>query len=362
MPTRFPQHSDKTVLILYTGGTIGMREGPHGLAPAGDFAARLDRMLATLPAERRRALPDIEVISYATPVDSSSVTPLDWQTLADDIRPRCARHAGIVVVHGTDTLSWTSASLSLQLRRPGCPVIVTGAMAPLEAPNSDALENLEGALRFAALPPPVRLDDVAIYFAGRLLRGSRATKWHASAADAFTSPGTPPLGDYHDGPRLLAESAVAAHEPDATTRALLDRTPTNYRRINQGEIVRIVLWPGMAAWQLSAWLEDSRVEGALLQLWGAGNIADDPALIEVLERAVAQGKLIVAVSQCLYGSVSPGTYAAGHALARAGVLPGGDMPPEAAFAKLAHLVAMPLDSATRRQAFITPWVGESGAD
>lgn len=346
---------DLPVRVIYTGGTIGMLPGADGLAPGGDFTARLEKALATLPTDRRRALPARAVHSYSRLIDSSAVTPLDWHTLAEDIRAHRADYAGVVVVHGTDTLSWTAASLALQLRTPGFPVIVTGAMQPLEASGSDALDNLEGALRFAAAPG---LDGVAVYFAGRLLHGARATKEHASAADAFASPNVPALGEYQGAPRLFASPRNTAAGPDADVVRLLARAPADYGQVNQGGVARIVLWPGMAAWQLSAWLEDSRVAGALLELWGAGNIADDPALLEVLRRAGDQGKLMAAVSQCPRGSVAMGAYAAGQGLDQAGVLSGADMTPEAVYTKLVHLLALPLDSAARRRLFVTSWAGE----
>ncbi|WP_311945664.1 asparaginase [Halomonas piscis] len=346
------------VRVIYTGGTVGMLPGAGGLAPGGDFAARLEKALATLPADRRRTLPARRVHSYSRLIDSSAVTPLDWHALAEDIRAHRTGYAGVVVVHGTDTLSWTAASLALQLRAPGLPVIVTGAMQPLEASGSDALGNLEGALRFAAEPG---LDGVAVYFAGRLLHGARATKEHASAADAFASPNAPALGDYRGAPRLFTSSpgmATNAAEPDDEIDNLLTRASADYERVSRGEVARIVLWPGIAAWQLSAWLEDSRVTGALLELWGAGNMADDPALRAVLERAGNRGKLMAAVSQCPRGSVAMGAYAAGQGLEQAGVLSGADMTPEAVYTKLVHLLALPLDNAARRRLFAACWAGE----
>ncbi|MDN6297359.1 MAG: asparaginase [Halomonas sp.] len=347
---RLSANTTLPVLIIYTGGTIGMQTGPQGLTPGGDFATRMQCALATLPAGKRQLLPDVDVISYSPLIDSSATTPLDWQTLADDIRARHADYAGVVVVHGTDTLSWTASSLAFQLRELERPIIVTGAMHPLETPGSDALDNLYGALRFAMEPAPA---GVAVYFAGRLLHGARATKQHASANDAFISPNAPPLGECLNGPLARKPLAPAVKEVLPT-----DHTPADYRRVAQGEVIRIALWPGMAAWQLDAWLNDSRVKGALLQLWGAGNMADDPALIDVLKQANDQGKLIAAVSQCPHGSVDMSAYAAAQGLVQAGVLSGADMTPEAAYTKLVHLLALPLDNATRRAAFMTSLAGE----
>lgn len=343
-----------SVLVIYTGGTIGMQASPNGLTPGGDFAARMQRTLATLPAEKRRRLPAVDVISYSPLIDSSATTPLDWQILADDIRARHADYAGVVVVHGTDTLSWTAASLAFQLSSISRPVIVTGAMHPLEAPNSDARDNLYGALRFAMTPAPA---GVAVYFAGRLLHGARTTKQHASANDAFISPNAPALGECQDEPRIYASCHKRRTSGGSETQPV-ECTHVDYRRVAQGEVVRLALWPGMAAWQLETWLNDSRVKGALLQLWGAGNMADDPALINALKQAGEQGKLVAAVSQCPSGSVDMSTYAAGGDLAQAGVLAGADMTPEAAYTKLVHLLALPLDYAKRRAAFMASLAGE----
>ncbi len=132
----------------------------------------------------------------------------------------------------------------------------------------------------------------------------------------------------------------------------------DYRLVNQGEVVRIVLWPGITAWQLDTWLGDSRVKGALLQLWGAGNLPNDPGLLDVLAKASGEGKLLAAISQCPKGSVHLGAYAAGHGLSDAGIMAGDSMTPEAAFTKLAHLLAQPLTLEDQRQRFLTPLVGE----
>lgn len=347
---RLSANTTLPVLVIYTGGTIGMQAGPQGLTPGGDFATRMQRALATLPAGKRQLLPDVDVISYSPLIDSSATTPLDWQTLADDIRARHADYAGVVVVHGTDTLSWTASSLAFQLRELERPIIVTGAMHPLETPGSDALDNLYGALRFAMGSAPA---GVAVYFAGRLLHGARATKQHASANDAFISPNAPPLSECMNG--QLAHKPLKPADKEVLPTG---KMPADYRRVAQGEVIRIALWPGMAAWQLDAWLNDPRVKGALLQLWGAGNMADDPALIDVLKQANDQGKLITAVSQCPHGSVDMGAYAAAQGLVQAGVLSGADMTPEAAYTKLVHLLALPLDNATRRAAFMTSLAGE----
>ncbi|MGP9687172.1 asparaginase [Halomonas sp. AOP25-F1-15] len=339
------------ILVIYTGGTIGMRQEAQGLAPSGDFASRMDSALARLSLAQRQALPSYEVISYATLIDSSAATPLTWQQLASDINERLMAYSGFVIIHGTDTLSWTAASLAYQLLGLDRPVVLTGSMLPLEAPGSDALDNLHGALQFAANPA---LQEVAIYFAGQLLRGTRTIKHHSQALKAFASPNYPLLGERVGDDFVYYPSRGLGLQQRGAPRFELP----DYRLVDRGEIVRITLWPGISAWQLGTWLSDSRVKGALLELWGAGNLPDDPSLLNVLAKASGEGKLLAAISQCQQGSIHLGAYAAGHGLSDAGILSGDDMTPEAAFTKLAHLLAQPLSLDDQRQRFLTPLVGE----
>ncbi|RAH36761.1 asparaginase [Halomonas sp. SL1] len=343
-----------SLLVIYTGGTFGMVDSPDGLIPGHDIESRLRRTLATLPPARQAGLADFRLIATPTPIDSSAATPADWQRLAGLIAEHYADHAGIVVIHGTDTLAWTAASLAYQLQGLDRPVVITGAMQPLEAPGSDALTNVEAALRFAADP---RLQEVAICFAGRLLRGARSRKWQAREADAFVSPNHPPLGEWVDDDAVLYPGRGLERAQRGAPRFELP----DYAPLAAGAVPRIVLWPGLAAWQLEAWLLDDRVKGALLEVWGGGNVPDDPRLAGVLAQAVGEGKLLAAITQCPHGAVAIGHYAAGQALSDAGVLSGDDMTPEAAVAKLVHLLAQPLPDEERRRRFLTPLVGERAA-
>lgn len=343
--------AQERILVIYTGGTIGMQQHAQGLAPGGNFATRMITAVNQLQLSQQQALPPYEVISYATLIDSSAATPLTWQQLARDINDRLTAYAGFVIIHGTDTLSWTAASLAYQLQGLDRPVVLTGSMLPLEIPGGDALDNLHGALQFAANPA---LKEVAIYFAGQLLRGVRAFKQHSEAANAFASPNYPLLGERVGDDFVYYPSRGLGLQQRGAPRFELP----DYRLVNHGEIVRIALWPGISAWQLGAWLSDSRVKGALLQLWGTGNLPDDPSLLEVLARASGEGKLLAAISQCPQGNVQLGAYAAGHGLSDAGILAGDDMTAEAAFTKLVHLLAQPLSLENQRQRFLTSLSGE----
>src|SRR5690554_7636938 len=205
------------VLVLYTGGTLGMLPSAAGLVPGGDIEARLRRALKSLPATRQQRLPRFTLLTVTKPIDSSSATPRDWQLLADLVAQHISHYAGIVILHGTDTLAWTASSLAYQLQGLDRPVIVTGAMLPLEAQDSDALDNIELALRCAAMS---QLCEVAVAFCGQLLRGVRTCKMHSEADNAFTSPNYPLLGQLSgDGITLFRDHALS---PPDTTPPRLD--------------------------------------------------------------------------------------------------------------------------------------------
>lgn len=343
--------AEADLLVIYTGGTLGMIPSANGLVPGGDFEARLRSALATLPPARQASLPPFEILEYPDPIDSSAATPADWQRLANDIAKRYSDYSGFVVLHGTDTLAWSASSLAYQLQGIDKAVVVSGAQRPLEAEDSDALTNVETALRFAAQPA---LQEVAVCFAGKLLRGARTRKWDTHAFDGFVSPNYPLLGEMVDGSAVLYPSRGLQVQQRGLPRFEL----ADYATLGDSPVVRITLWPGMSARLLEAWLLDDNVRGALLEVWGSGNIPEDPAILGVLAQASGEGKLLAAISQCPHGPVSIGTYAAGCGLIDVGVIEGDAMTPEAAITKLIHLLAQPIDEAHKRQQFLAPLVGE----
>nr|WP_298376126.1 asparaginase [uncultured Halomonas sp.] len=342
------------ILVIYTGGTLGMVPGDTGLIPGHNFQSRLRTALKTLSPACQASLPEFEVLEYPDPIDSSAATPADWQRLARDIAEHYSDlkkdYAGFVVLHGTDTLAWTASSLAFQLQGLDRAVIVTGSQLPLEGDGSDALTNVESALRFAALPG---LQEIAVCFAGKLMRGVCTRKWNTQTFDGFTSPNYPLLGEMVNGAPVLYAAQGLNDRRDLSQFELPD-----YSALDGSAVVRITLWPGISARLLAAWLLDDSVQGALLEVWGSGNIPEDPKILDVLAQATSEGKLLAAISQCPHGPVSIGTYAAGRGLIDAGVLSGDAMTPEAAMTKLVHLIAQPLSDSERRQRFVTALAGE----
>ncbi|MED5500605.1 MAG: asparaginase [Pseudomonadota bacterium] len=337
------------ILVIYTGGTIGMRDSDRGLVAAGDFGSRMSAALSTLPPDRQVKLPRYTVWETPRPIDSSSATPADWAALALLIAERYQDYAGFVVLHGTDTLAWCASSLAFRLQGLSKPVIVTGSQKPLGIEGSDALDNLEASLRFAT---QTDLREVCVSFGNRLMRGCRTRKWYTQDAQGFESPNWPLLGEIVDHSPVIYAARCSGIQGAPRFELATGPTPV---------VVHLTLWPGIRAQDMDRWLDDDRIRGVVIECWGSGNLPEDEALLGVLARASAEGKVLVAISQCPFGGVHLGTYAAGRILEEIGILSGDDMTPEAAHCKLVHLLAQGLSQEVLRQRFLTPLVGERGA-
>ncbi|WP_292937240.1 type I asparaginase [Noviherbaspirillum sp.] len=333
--------SRKHIGLIYTGGTVGMRQTAQGYAPMPDFASAL----AGLLDGHDNNLPCYTLHEYDTPIDSSNATPEDWQRIGRDIAARYDDHDGFVILHGTDTMAYTAAALSFMLQGLRKPVIMTGSQIPLSAPQSDAPQNLTAALQVAASDA---INEVAIYFNRRLLRGNRATKVSIASLDAFDSPNYPWLAEAGSDMRFNAQALLA--------RAAKERF--ELPAYTQHLVLPIRFVPGLPVRVVQAML-DLKPAAVVLQCYGAGNIPDrDPALLEMLKQANAGGVVLVACSQSPQGKVSIGTYAAGAGMTAAGVVGASDMTFEAIFAKLHHLFALGLSPDVVRKEFLRNLSGE----
>jgi L-asparaginase len=271
---------NKQIAIIYTGGTIGMCETANGYAPAPDFPAALQALLAS----RTESLPCYTLHAYPDPIDSANAMPRDWHRIGCDIAARYADYDGFVLLHGTDTMAYTASALSWMLRGLRKPVIVTGAQIPMGVDASDAPDNLIDALRFASSD---EISEVAICFAGHLLRGNRASKLSSEDLDAFDSPNYPRLAEMNGGMRV-------------NRQVLLPRAAReDFQLPEYGEhaVLPLRFVPGLPLRALQALL-DLRPEAVILQCYGSGNVPDrDPALLQMLSRANEAGSAIVACSQ-----------------------------------------------------------------
>ncbi|MFI8558465.1 asparaginase [Pseudomonas putida] len=323
----------KNLLVLYTGGTIGMLETAEGLAPAGGFDARMRAHLALLPEA-----PQVPwTLQEMNPLlDSANMQQHNWLAMRDAIVTAVEAHGhdGVLVLHGTDSLAYSAAALSFLLLGLPVPVLLTGSMLPAGAPGSDAWSNLCGALRQFEQG----LDaGVQLYFHGQLLHGCRASKLRSEAFDAFAA-----LPRHREGER----AGAAPGELDYRQQ----RQPVN--------LAVMPVFPGLQADHLRGLL-DSGVQGLLLECYGSGTgPSDDQALLGVLREARARGVMLAAISQCPEGSVVFDTYAAGNRLRAAGLVSGGGMTREAALGKMFALLGAGLDVEAAEQWFALDLCGE----
>src|SRR4051794_29788708 len=286
----------------------------------------LQRQMAMMPELGHPSMPAYTIHEYAPLLDSSNMTPAEWVKIAHDIDANYARYDGFVVLHGTDTMAYTSSALPFMLHGLAKPVLITGSQIPLCEVRNDARENLITSLLIAAT---FDIPEVCLYFGGKLLRGCRAVKISASGFAAFDSPNVAPLGtvgiDIEIDWDLVRRGARRAPKPlrvDDFGTAVVSAL-----RLFPGispELVRNVLRPPL--------------QGLVLEAYGVGNGPEnDRDFIAALAEATARGVVIVDCTQCLEGTVDLGEYATGAALARAGVISGYDMTAEAALAKLYYL-------------------------
>lgn len=322
MPRR-TKSPDGRVCILYTGGTIGMQPTTGGFAPADGY---FEEQVTSLIRQAGHSLPGCDVHSMQPLLDSVNVIPADWLRMASWVADHSARYRGFVLVHGTDTMAYTASALAFLLRGLGKPVVLTGSMVPLGQPESDALPNLMGAIYFASRE---EIAEVCIYFGGKLLRGCRSTKVSAWRKAAFDSPNDLPLGCGYPRPRLDLGRLLPASD-----------TPPGFRVPSSPAVVGLIkLFPGIQSATLDTLLRPP-LQGAVLETYGKGSMPENvPDFVETIRQAVGRGVVLVNVSQCLDKSPEPGWYQSGAALAESGVITGGDMTHEAAFAKLFTLLS-----------------------
>lgn len=327
----------KRVYIAYTGGTIGMRKTLQGYEPAPGFLAEAMR---GMPELGDPSMPEYEIHEYDPLLDSSNMMPSDWVKIADDIARHYHDYDGFVVLHGTDTMAYTSSALTFMLQGLHKPVILTGSQIPLCEIRNDARSNLITSLLIAS---SYRIPEVCLLFGSRLLRGSRAVKVSADAFDAFESPNFPPLGTI--GIEIEINWSVVLRPPEAEEFTV--------HGLSEPVVGALRLFPGISAHVVRNMLQPP-LQGLVLEAFGVGNAPDrNRELLAALEEASSRGVVIVDTTQCLEGSVDLEGYATGSALARAGVISGRDMTAEAALAKLFYLFSrgLPADQVRRMVQF-----------
>ncbi len=314
------------VLLIYTGGTIGM--GCNAKTGALE-PLRFDQLSKQMP-ELEQISADIDVHQFAPPIDSSDMTPRLWSHLVRIIADNYERYDGFVILHGTDTMAYTASALSFMLENLTKPVILTGSQLPIGQLRTDGKENLITSIEIASAKHddgrPV-VPEVCIYFSGKLLRGNRSTKINADGFNAFDSFNYPHLAD--------AGVTIVYHE-EFILKPDYDKPMTPHFALDPNVVV-FTLFPGIQDNIVRHVLDAPELRAIVMRSYGSGNAPQRPWLMKMLSDASNRGVNIINISQCAEGTVEMARYDTGYQLKNAGVISGYDSTVESAVTKLTHL-------------------------
>lgn len=315
-----------SILVLYTGGTIGMKKDPDtGTLVPFDF----DNIYEHLPMLRQLDY-NIDIYSFSPLIDSSNMTPEFWIRLAEKIRDSYDSYDGFVVLHGSDTMAYTASALSFMLENLAKPVIFTGSQLPMDEVRTDGRENFLSAIEIAATRnsngKPL-VPEVAVFFQNQLLRGNRTTKFNAEHFSAFASFNYPPLAEAGVHMRYNRNLILQANGQPLKVHTKLD-----------GNVCILKLFPGITENVVRSTLNISGLKALIIETFGSGNAPTAPWFISALAEAIRKGLVVFNVTQCKSGSVEQGRYLTSHDLDSIGVIGGYDITTESALAKLMYLI------------------------
>lgn len=336
----------KKILIIHTGGTIGMVPTEHGFAPKSGALINEFRRIRDLSSPQ---IPEWDLIEFEPLLDSTNVRYEQWNSIANAIALNYDKYDGFVVLHGTDTLAYSASALSFMLEGLDKPVVFTGAQIPLCELRSDGYDNLITSMMIAA---DGVIREVSLCFGDAILRGNRAIKYSADGMVAFTSPNFNKLADA--GINIEYNHAAINEYVKSSLRSDV----VNFVRLRESRIAVIKIVPGIQ-FDIFEPIMCESLEGLVLETFGKGNIPDyDPALSRIISDASRCGTIVVVCTQCPAGTVSLGTYEAGATLVKAGAVSGGSMTTEAAFTKLLYLLSKNLPKDEIRRLMQTDLRGE----
>lgn len=319
--------SRQKILIIYTGGTIGMRENPetHSLEPV-DF----EHLIENVPKIQRLHY-EIDNFQFSSPLDSSAINETHWADMARVIEQNYDKYDGFVLLHGTDTMAYTASALSYMLRNLHKPVIITGSQLPIGEVRTDGEENLITAIQVAAerdCNGDPMVQEVAILFENLLLRGNRSTKHSSDNFNAFISNNYSPLARIGLGITYFRE-ALWRTSPDQEFHVLYGI---------DNNVAYLDLFPGITERLVRQVLSTPGLRGVVMKSFGSGNGPNDDWFLRAVKEYVDKGVVIVNITQCSNGSVLPLLYQSGRVLSTTGIIAGHDLTSEAAITKLMFLL------------------------
>lgn len=314
------------VLIIYTGGTIGMINDPKsGHLISFDFK----HMYHHIP-ELERLNIDLTTISFEYPVDSSEMHPNRWADIAQIVYDNYALYDGFVILHGSDTMAYTASGLSFMLQGLKKPVILTGSQLPIGTIRTDGKENLITAIEIAASKDESGesiVQEVAVYFEYSLYRGNRSSKVSANQFEAFSSPN-------------YAELAIAGVNIQFNNERLLRSDLSELKLFTHfdNHVALLKIFPGFSANVYKSIFDFQQVKGIIIETFGAGNAPSDVSFRELITNYINEGGIVLNITQCSSGSVEQGKYETSSFFSKIGVISGSDMTTEAALAKMMYLL------------------------
>jgi L-asparaginase len=338
--------SKVNILLIYTGGTIGMvKDFETGVLKAFNF----NKLLKNIP-ELKLLDCNIATVSFEIPIDSSNMNIEEWEKMATMVKENYENYDGFVILHGSDTMSYSASALSFMLENLEKPVVFTGSQLPIGDLRTDAKENLITAIQVASLQvkdTPV-IKEVCLYFEYKLYRGNRTTKISAEHFNAFTSPNFPSLAE--SGVHLKVNNEILVKK----TGAKKLKVNTNF----DDNVVILKIFPGISAKVIKTILSIPDLKGMVIETYGSGNASTEKWFIDLLADAINNGLHIINVTQCSGGSVNMGQYETSSQLKQIGVISGKDITTEAAITKLMYLLGQQVPNSDFRASFETSLRGE----